>query len=59
MKACFIENNPMAIKTMLALTGEIEEVFRPPLCPMLPENREALRSILQRFALLPDTVVAA
>ena len=59
MKACFIENNPMAIKTMMALAGEIEEVFRPPLCSMLPENREMLRSILQRFALLPGTVAAA
>ncbi len=59
MKACFIENNPMAIKTMMALAGEIEEVFRPPLCSMLPENREVLRSILQRFALLPGTVAAA
>jgi len=53
MRACFVENNPMAIKTMLAMTGAVEETFRPPLVRMLPENRERLAAILERYALLP------
>lgn len=58
MRACFTENNPMAIKTMLALTGEIEEVFRPPLCQMRHENRLMLQDLLTRFALLPTPAAA-
>ena len=58
MRACFTENNPMAIKTMLSMTGAIEESFRPPLCGMLPENRERLRGLLDRYALLPVSSAA-
>ena len=58
MRACFTENNPMAIKTMLALAGEIEAHFRPPLCPVLPESRDLLADILDRYALLTDRSAA-
>ena len=58
MRACFTENNPMAIKTMLAMAGEIEEVFRPPLCSMTAEGQAFLRGVMDRYALLPGRTAA-
>jgi len=51
-KAMFLETNPIPIKTALALRGMAEERFRLPMCPMAPENREKLLSIMRKQGLL-------
>ena len=49
MRACFLETNPIPIKTALALQGKVREQFRLPLCPMQPEIRIQLEKLLRRF----------
>lgn len=44
--ACFCESNPVPIKTMLALAGKCEEVFRLPLCELSPQNRERVKAFV-------------
>lgn len=51
-KGCFIESNPIPVKTALAWQGKIEESFRMPMRPMMPATREAWRAILMRQGLL-------
>lgn len=41
-KDIFLENNPQAMKTLLAHLGLCQEVFRLPMTTMLPENKERL-----------------
>lgn len=48
----FIETNPIPVKAALALAGKIKEVYRLPLCSMLPENKEKWRTILSQNAVL-------
>ena len=50
-KAIFIETNPIPIKTSLA-KGMENEVFRLPMCPMLPENKEKLKTVLKQYDLI-------
>jgi 4-hydroxy-tetrahydrodipicolinate synthase len=45
MQTCFIETNPLPIKTLLASMGKCQEVFRSPMCQMLPENKKHLLSV--------------
>ena len=52
MQGCFIETNPIPVKTALALQGKTQEVFRLPLCPMQPENRKKWKDILSTYHLL-------
>ena len=42
MNACFIETNPIPIKTLLAKMGKCELAFRSPLVELEPENAEKL-----------------
>ncbi len=42
MNACFIETNPIPIKTLLAKMGKCELAFRSPLVEMEPKNSEQL-----------------
>ncbi|MEI7510544.1 MAG: 4-hydroxy-tetrahydrodipicolinate synthase [Candidatus Peregrinibacteria bacterium] len=42
MKACFIETNPLPIKTLLSAMGKCQEVFRSPLCKMGEGNKKNL-----------------
>ena len=42
MRVNFVETNPVPVKAALAMMGLIEEVYRLPLCPMQPKNREKL-----------------
>lgn len=46
-----LETNPIPIKTALALRGLCREEFRLPLCPISPENRAKLTSLLQQHPL--------
>lgn len=52
MRACFIETNPIPVKTALALMGKIGERFRLPLCEMAPANRDKLKKALTDYRLL-------
>ena len=51
-KACFIETNPIPIKTALAMKGMCREVFRLPMCSMEDANREKLRKVLKGMKIL-------
>ena len=51
-KAMFIESNPVPAKTALALMGLLADGVRLPLCPMTPDNLEALKEVLRAQALL-------
>lgn len=44
--------NPVGIKTVLALRGQIVEEFRLPLVPIAAEAKEILRKQLDRHGLL-------
>jgi 4-hydroxy-tetrahydrodipicolinate synthase len=44
-----IEQNPIPIKTALAVKGYIREVFRLPLCELMPENKKKLEDFLGQF----------
>ncbi|MEO6724054.1 MAG: 4-hydroxy-tetrahydrodipicolinate synthase [Blastocatellia bacterium] len=51
-KAMFIESNPVPVKTALALTGIIEEVYRLPMAPMSKANRAKLEQVLTEAGIL-------
>lgn len=51
MNANFIESNPIPVKTALAAMGMINEVFRLPLTPMAPANKEKLMGVLKKHKL--------
>ena len=50
--AMFIETNPIPVKTAISLMGLCREVFRLPLCTMLPENKEKLKEVLKNYQLI-------
>lgn len=50
-QVCFIEVNPIPIKTALAELGKIAEEFRLPLTQMFEPNRRLLRMALRRLNL--------
>ena len=52
MRANFVETNPVPVKAALAMMGLIEEVYRLPLCPMQPKNREKLQIALRELKLI-------
>jgi 4-hydroxy-tetrahydrodipicolinate synthase len=51
-KANFYETNPIPVKAALAMLGVIEEVYRLPMVPMRPENRQRLEQVLRAQGLL-------
>lgn len=52
MQANFIESNPMPVKSVLAMMGRIEEVYRLPMVPMKRETRAKLQQIASEAGLL-------
>jgi len=48
-----LDTNPLPVKTALALMGELEEVFRLPMCSMSDAKREQLERILTENGVLP------
>jgi len=52
MRANFIETSPVPVKAAMAMMGLIEEVYRLPLVPMQPKNREKLQSIPRDLKLI-------
>ena len=51
-KGIFIETNPIPIKAALAMKGMIKEVYRLPMCEMMPENKEKLKRVLMDSKIL-------
>lgn len=56
-EGCFVETNPIPVKTALAMMGEIKEVFRAPICVMRPDTRLQWQSTLIQHKLIerPDS----
>ena len=52
IKACFIETNPIPVKTAMAMIGLCREEFRLPLLAMADHNRAKLRQALEAQGLL-------
>jgi len=52
MDLCFIESNPIPVKTALAEMGLIKETFRAPLCTMLDENKQKLVDELKKLRII-------
>jgi 4-hydroxy-tetrahydrodipicolinate synthase len=50
--ACFIETNPIPVKTALAMMGVCAEEFRLPLTPMPEATRARLRDVLREYRLI-------
>ena len=51
---CFIEVNPIPVKAALAMMGQIEEVYRLPLCEMATENRNKLLRTMTSLGLVRE-----
>jgi len=52
IKAVFLETNPIPVKTAMGLMGLCEPDLRLPMCSMLPENLEKLKTALKDYGLL-------
>jgi 4-hydroxy-tetrahydrodipicolinate synthase len=53
MMANFAESNPIPVKAAMALMGLLEETFRLPMVPPMPETRERLAQVLAEVGLRP------
>jgi 4-hydroxy-tetrahydrodipicolinate synthase len=58
-KALFIESNPIPVKAALAMIGMCEAVYRLPLVPMSPVNRDRLEQVLTESGVLKKAVSEA
>jgi 4-hydroxy-tetrahydrodipicolinate synthase len=47
-----VDVNPVGIKTVMALRGQVSEEFRLPLVPLTAESKEVLRKELEKYNLL-------
>lgn len=52
MDLCFIESNPIPVKTALAQMGMMREIFRGPLCAMEEENKQKLVEELKKLEII-------
>lgn len=50
----FLDTNPVPVKAALAMMGQIEEVYRLPLCPMEETLRHQLRDCLKGLNLIEE-----
>lgn len=46
-RACFLDTNPVPVKTALAMMGKMDEELRLPLVALSDHNRKELKSVLQ------------
>ncbi|MDL2210621.1 4-hydroxy-tetrahydrodipicolinate synthase [Desulfovibrio sp. OttesenSCG-928-O18] len=51
-RACFVETNPIPVKTALAKMGKMDIEMRLPLVPMAPQNEKVLDAALRDLSLL-------
>lgn len=49
IKLCFVEGNPIGIKTMMAMKNLCEEVFRLPLCSPSDATKEKMKEVLKKL----------
>ena len=59
MEVNFVESNPIPVKAALAEMGLLEPVWRLPLVPPKPENRERISGLLSSLGLLDRAHAAA
>ena len=52
IRGCFLETNPIPVKTALVLQGKVQEAFRLPMCPMGAANQEKWKQTLVSEGLL-------
>jgi len=52
IKTCFLETNPIPVKTAMGMMGLCEPDLRLPMCSMSPENLEKLKKALKDYGLL-------
>jgi 4-hydroxy-tetrahydrodipicolinate synthase len=52
MQANFLESNPMPVKCVLAMMGQIEENYRLPMVKVKPETRAKLEKIARAGGLI-------
>ena len=50
--ANFLETNPGPVKSVLAMMGRLEEIYRLPMVPVAPANREKLNRLAEELGLL-------
>ena len=51
-RAMFLETNPIPVKTSLGMMGKLETSFRLPLVPLLDENEQKLKKVLQKSGII-------
>ena len=51
-RAIFMDTNPIPIKYAMHLAGYSEDVYRLPMCPLAPELKQKLKTILSETGLL-------
>ena len=51
-RICFVETNPVPVKSALALMGRMGDELRLPLVHLLPENQEKLKNTLKTVGLI-------
>jgi 4-hydroxy-tetrahydrodipicolinate synthase len=59
MEINFVEANPIPVKTAMALMGLLEPVWRLPMCPPCPANKEKIEKVLETLGLLAGRSVHA
>jgi 4-hydroxy-tetrahydrodipicolinate synthase len=59
MQANFIESSPLPVKSVLAMMGKIEEVYRLPLVPMRKDTRSRLQKVATEAGLISKPAVPA
>jgi 4-hydroxy-tetrahydrodipicolinate synthase len=52
IQLCFVESNPIPVKTALALMDKLQEKFRSPMCEMLDENKKLLVDEMKKLKLI-------
>lgn len=52
IELCFVESNPIPVKTALAEMGLIKEIFRLPLCSMVDKNRQLLLNEMRNLKMI-------
>lgn len=51
-EAEFIETNPIPIKYMLSLKGMCNEVYRLPMCELMPDSKEKVKKVMGEMGLI-------
>ena len=50
--ANFLETNPGPVKSVMAMMGRLEEIYRLPMVPVAPATREKLKGLAEELGLL-------